>query len=101
MGEFIDKCEEYRSLSGDDRELLNEVINRRMCGKSHIAAVLITVSDLPGYDFYVSVWKFSPRTERGWATNGFARRNKYGEWSISMNPIKAAKEHIGRSEKYS
>lgn len=68
--------EKYNALDDESKECLYEAIDRRMCGKSHIADILINDSDFEKYQFYIEVWKFSPRTGRGWSTNGYAKRKK-------------------------
>lgn len=79
-------------------ESLQESIRKRMCGKSHIADILVNESDLEDYKYFITVCKFSPSSGRGWATTGYARM-KGGKWSINMNPTKG--KNPGRTAKYS
>ena len=94
-------CDKYNQLSQEDRANLDAVIAKRMCGKSHIADILVNPSKLEGYEFHIEVWKFSPGTGRGWSTCGYAKKKKDGDWTVNMNPTKGANELIGRTNSYS
>ena len=91
------KCQTYHRLPKLDQEKLWEKINSRMCGRSNVADILISKSDLPEYTFFIEVWKYN--SNRGWSTNGYARKTKKGDWSINMNPTRSKKNYTGRTAK--
>lgn len=97
----MSKCKKYQDLYPKWKEQVDALISK-MCGKSHIADISVEESDLPSYDFKVTVCKYN--TVKGWATIGYLRNDIFrgGIWRLTYNPRqpKGATRVAGRTGSY-